>query len=79
MAEMSCVLHVLFCCQVEEGIFSGLRMTTNGKRIILFIPKLTETVLWNQSFKCTSQHGPTYLRSLWIWDSVFLCLCFFHR
>lgn len=27
-----------------------------------YIPNLMETVLWDQSFKCTSQHGPKYLK-----------------
>lgn len=45
---------------------------TKRKRIILVkhrmgtqktcIASLMETVLWNQSFKCSSQHGPNYLK-----------------
>lgn len=29
MAEMSCVLHVLFWCQIREGTFAGLWLATN--------------------------------------------------
>lgn len=68
---MSCVLHVLIWCQIREGTFSGLWLTTNGKKTLLrhrmgtqktYIPNLMETVLWDQLFKCISQHGHKYVK-----------------
>lgn len=70
MAEMSCILHVLFSCEIRDGTFSGLWLTTNRDTSLkaqdetqrIYIPNLMETVLWDQLFKCTSQHGPNYFK-----------------
>lgn len=68
---MSCVLHVLFWCQIREGTFLDYGWQQTGIFILLrhktgtqktYIPKLMETVLWDQSFKCSSQHGANYLK-----------------